>query len=560
MRPINALGGSVQFVEANARPTAPAVGGTLRVTGLNLLNFFNTFTGCTFGSGGAVADCRGAENAAEFDRQWPKTVAAIVNLNTDVIGINEIENDGYGSTSAIAFLVDRLNAATAPGTFAFIDVDTKTSQVNALGTDAIKVGLLYKPAKVTPVGTTAALNSVAFVNAGDSGPRNRASLAQAFEQNSNGARFIVNVNHLKSKGSACDAPDANDGQGNCAVVRANAATQLGAWLASNPTGTNDPDIIMLGDYNSYAKEDAITNLKTGGFTNLVESLLGPNSYSYVFNGQWGYLDYALSSTSMLTQVVGVAEHHINADEPSVLDYNTNFKSPAQVSEYYAPDQYRVSDHDPIVVGLNLTNPSVPDTVAPVPTLNTPVPAEAVALSGLATDTGGSHVIAVQVILYRPFAGGQFWNGTAWQAGYTAVNATLASPGTDSTTWTYLFDPPQSGGTYYVAAVAIDGAYNYAVSAFKAVTIPDTVAPTAVITAPAEGAIVAGKVTIAGTATDNSSLYGVQVAIYRAADAQFWNGSGWQSTWTTFTATLAAPGTGSSRLAQPSISRRRVTTS
>ena len=374
LRPINALNDAVQFVEANTRPTAPAVGGTLRVAGLNLLNFFNTFDGlpdtvdnCLFGTTGAAADCRGADTQAEFDRQWPKTVSSIIGLNADVVGINEIENDGYGPTSALAFLVDRLNAVTAPGTFAFINVDANTTQVDALGSDAIKVGLVYKPAKVTPVGTTATLNSVAFVNAGDSGPRNRASLAQAFEQTTNGARFVVNVNHLKSKGSACNAPDANDGQGNCAAVRASAAAQLGVWLATDPTGINDPDILMVGDYNSYAKEDAISALKNAGFTNLAESLLGPNAYSYVFDGQWGYLDYALSSASMLTQIAGVAEHHINADEPSVIDYNTDFKTLNLQATLYAADQYRASDHDPVVVGLNLNKPGTATLLTTTPT-------------------------------------------------------------------------------------------------------------------------------------------------------------------------------------------------
>ena len=145
-------------------------------------------------------------------------MAAVVGLDADVVGVNEIENDGYGPTSAIADLVGRLNAATAPGTYAFIDVDAATGRTNALGTDAIKVGMIYKPAIVTPIGQTGALDSVAFVNGGDSAPRSRPSLAQAF-QTVDGARFIVDVNHLKSKGSACDAPDAGDGQGNCSIVR-----------------------------------------------------------------------------------------------------------------------------------------------------------------------------------------------------------------------------------------------------------------------------------------------------------------------------------------------------
>ncbi len=156
LRPVEALGGGVpSFVAANPRPSgSPTVGGPLKAVGMNLLNFFNSFgtTGCSFGVGGPVAECRGADDAGEFARQWPKTVEAIIGTGGDVIGIGEIENDGYGPTSAIQFLVDRLNEATAPGTYAFIDADAGTGQMNALGTDAIKVGLLYKPAKVTPIG------------------------------------------------------------------------------------------------------------------------------------------------------------------------------------------------------------------------------------------------------------------------------------------------------------------------------------------------------------------------------------------------------------------------
>lgn len=114
----------------------------------------NTFgtSACANGVSGAATDCRGADDALEFARQGPKTVAAITGTGADVIGVTELENDGYGPDSAIAVLVDELNTATAPGTYAFIDADAGTGQTNALGTDAIKVGFLYKPAKVTPVG------------------------------------------------------------------------------------------------------------------------------------------------------------------------------------------------------------------------------------------------------------------------------------------------------------------------------------------------------------------------------------------------------------------------
>ena len=160
--------GTVSFEPANPRPpAAPERTGSLRVASMNVLNFFNSFGGCTNGVGGPPTDCRGADNSAEFDRQWPKTVAAIVGTQADIVGLLEIENDGYGPSSAIQFLVDRLNDATAPGTYAFIDPDAATGQTNALGTDAIKVALIYKPARARAVGQTAALNSAAFVNGGD---------------------------------------------------------------------------------------------------------------------------------------------------------------------------------------------------------------------------------------------------------------------------------------------------------------------------------------------------------------------------------------------------------
>jgi uncharacterized protein len=356
VRPVEALGGGVPaFQPANPRPSdPPAVGGNVKVGAMNLLNFFNTFgtTACSGGVGGAVMECRGAGNAAEFARQWPKTVAAITGLGADVVGIMEMENDGYGPTSAIADLVGKLNDATAPGTWAFIDVDAATGQVNALGTDAIKVGVLYKPARVTPVGTTAVLNSVEFVNGGDSDPRSRPSLAQAFRLG-NGETFVIDANHLKSKGSACDTPDSGDGQANCAAVRTNAARLLASWLATDPTGVRDPDVVLVGDLNSYAKEDPIVALEQGGFENLIAEKIGSEAYSYAFDGEWGYLDHALGTPTLASQVTGIGEWHINADEPSVLDYNTDFKSAGQLASLYAADRFRMSDHDPVLVGLNL---------------------------------------------------------------------------------------------------------------------------------------------------------------------------------------------------------------
>lgn len=353
------------FQATNPRP-APIVRTTdLRVTALNLLNFFNTFNhpgvtqeparhNCYGGVGGALMDCRGASDTAEFNRQIVKTVEALLGTDADVIAISEIENDGHEADSAIQRLVDELNAAVGvPGTWAFINPDA-TLPLNSLGTDAIKNGILYKPSMVTPVGATAVLNTVAFVNGGDSSPRNRPALAQSFEEIATGANFTIVSNHLKSKGSACTAPDAGDGQGNCNIVRTNAANELTAWLATYPTGIVDSDVLIVGDLNSYAMEDPIMAIKNAGYTDLAFVEAGSVAYSYVFDGAWGYLDYSLASNSLASQVAHATTWHINSDEPNVLDYLFDFKSASQQTLFFAPDEFRTSDHDPVLVDLDLT--------------------------------------------------------------------------------------------------------------------------------------------------------------------------------------------------------------
>ena len=86
---------------------------------------------------------------------------------------------------------------------------------------------------MTPVGDTAVLNTVAFVNGGDRLPA-AVPRSPRPSVNATGGVFIADVNHLKSKGSACDVPDAGDGQGNCNAARTVAANALATWLALRP--------------------------------------------------------------------------------------------------------------------------------------------------------------------------------------------------------------------------------------------------------------------------------------------------------------------------------------
>ena len=329
----------ITFRAANPRPAAPprAPGSNLRVAAFNVLNFFNGD-----GQGGGFPTARGADNAEELARQKAKLVAALTALDADIIGLMEIENDGYGPDSAIAELAEALGPA-----WRFV-----AHGEAGLGSDAIAVGLLYRDDVVAEAGEAATLDTGAFGN-----ETNRQPLAQSFRLLNNDQVLTLVVNHFKSKGSCPDdgvnaAQD--DGQSCWNAERTQAAEDQLAWLAGQPTGVADEDVLVLGDLNAYALEDPVRAFQDQGFVDLLTRFQGDQAYSYIFDGETGHLDHALASPSLDARVVDAGAWHINADEPRALDYNQDFKSDQQIDDFFAADAYRSSDHDPLHVDLNLT--------------------------------------------------------------------------------------------------------------------------------------------------------------------------------------------------------------
>lgn len=327
------------FVDANPRTLPPNPGGTLHVAIGNVLNFFNGN-----GAGGGFPTSRGADTFAEYQRQRAKIVAGILAIAPDIMGLTEVENDGFGAASAIQDIVNGLNASAPAGTtYAFVNPG-----LPSIGTDLITCGFIYKT-------NTVALVGAAAVNL--DGVFNRPPIAQTFRQISTGEKLTITINHFKSKGSApASGPDADQGDGQSAwnVLRTSQANALTAWLATHPTGDADPDVLIIGDLNSYAKEDPITAIKSAGFTNLTEAFEGAGGYSYAFNAEFGHLDHALGTATLVTQTAGAESWHVNADEPVYYDYNVENKNVAQQA-INVGTPYRYSDHDPVVIGLNLAS-------------------------------------------------------------------------------------------------------------------------------------------------------------------------------------------------------------
>jgi predicted extracellular nuclease len=314
------------FVRENPRTSVPGdVGGTFKVASFNVLNYFTTIDD---GSN----EARGADSAAEFVRQRDKIINAILALDADVIGLMEIENNG---SVAISDLVAGLNDASGPGTYAYIP-----DPAIGLGDYPIKVAIIFRPAFATPVGAVMTDTDPIF---------DRPPVAQTFV--AYGETFSVVVNHFKSKGcsgaSGLDL-DQGDGQGCYNYKRTLQAQQLLVFIEGIKSESGDDDVLVIGDLNAYGQEDPVLALTGGSLTNHVANHVSlAERYSYVYFGQAGYLDHALSTSSLDDRITGVDIWHINSDEPRILDYNTEFNP----SDLYSPDMYRSSDHDPVIVGV-----------------------------------------------------------------------------------------------------------------------------------------------------------------------------------------------------------------
>ncbi|KAF1710118.1 ExeM/NucH family extracellular endonuclease [Pseudoxanthomonas sacheonensis] len=310
-----------------ARPAAPKAAGNLRVAAFNMENLFNGD-----GSGGGFPTLRGATAPAQLKAQTDKLVLTLKALNPDIAALMELENDGYGPQSSLAQFVDALNEGG--GDWRFIDAQ------KGPGSDEIRVGLIYRKSRVSPVGKPAVLEEGPF------GARSRVPLAQAFRRSKGSQVFLVVANHFKSKGcTEAAGPDADqrDGQACWNALRLDSAQRLDAWLKTNPTGQRTDKKLVVGDFNAYAMEDPMRLLRERGWKDAFAVAKVQQPYSYLYGGMLGRLDHALLSPALAKRLRGAAEWHSNADEPESEGYaGSDIEGP-----------WRSSDHDPMVLGFDL---------------------------------------------------------------------------------------------------------------------------------------------------------------------------------------------------------------
>lgn len=372
----------VSFTPANPRPSGvPVVGGAIKAASVNMLNYFTTIDTTSSSSTGpcgptGTLDCRGADSVAELNRQRERASVVLCGLNADVFGLMEMENTTASDTvNDLLGAVNTRCGGSEP--YAFV------STGGTLGTDAIRVVQIYRTGVLSPVG--AALVDMDAIH-------NRPPTAQTFDvvdatNPAFGERFTVVANHFKSKGcsggeTGADV-DSGDGQACYAGRRTSQATRLMSWINSTVLpAAGDPDVLLLGDFNSYGKETPVTTLTGGGYTDIASAKLGASTYSYLFDAELGHLDYAFSSPSLTAKVVGAGIWHINADEATLFDYSDEIKDVGESTFEEKPDgsaltpprvmftpasPFRASDHDPVLVGLfPVANVSITKVGSPNP--------------------------------------------------------------------------------------------------------------------------------------------------------------------------------------------------
>ncbi|EMQ97418.1 ExeM/NucH family extracellular endonuclease [Paeniglutamicibacter gangotriensis] len=334
-----------------------AVGGNISVGSFNVLNYFTTtgdqLNGCSYYTdreGQPVTvrsgcDARGAANSENLARQQAKIVSALNKFDADVVVLEEIENSarfGLDRDDALATLVDALNQAAGTQQWKYVP---SPSSVPA-DEDVIRTAMIYKADAVKTIGKSTILEDPAFYNA-------REPLAQAFQRvgGNSKTRFLAVANHFKSKGSdpqdGSDNADKGDGAGAWNAARVDQAEALVRFAQGLKKKHNTNKVLLAGDFNSYSAEEPIQVLARAGYVDLGADA---KTRSYLFAGRTGSLDHIFGSREVAQHVTGQTIWNINATESVAYEYSRfNYN----VAQLFAPDQFRSSDHDPVLVGLQL---------------------------------------------------------------------------------------------------------------------------------------------------------------------------------------------------------------
>lgn len=286
----------------------------LHIVSQNAKNYLQNFSASN-------ADCRTYE---AFEAKTELMANVFLALQADIVAVCEIERNDPNETNVLAYIVNEMNSLSGKNCYTYVIDDINGTTAGAGEYQSLKTGFIYNYKVLEAVGSSGSPYS------SSSAEYNARMRIQEFREIATDEKFILSANHFKAKGGA------DQGEPTRLKNVENLINDLKYnWLSI------DPDVLIVGDLNSYLGEQPILNLEAAGYAEQL-TRFDANAYTYNYYGEKGILDHAMANATMAKQITGAYAYNINNG-----DYTDSY-------------QYKYSDHDPVVVGLKLK------AVAPTP--------------------------------------------------------------------------------------------------------------------------------------------------------------------------------------------------
>lgn len=302
-------GATPKFTNNKPEPKPKMAKGGLLVCAANIQNYFYDLGGY-------------AQRKTTKEQQTLQTLKickAFKQIDADIYALCEIQK----GDSAAQMLVDAMNKMAKKNLYAYVSHGWTNS-------DMISCGYIYRTDKVKPYG------EMQYAYQDTASHYRYRLMACGFEQLTSGEKFVLNINHLRSKrGTGAESNEKRMANVDSLLVMLDKIEQEQVF--------GDSDILLVGDYNSYTQEEPIQTLVRAGYADMVMRA-DSTGYSYVYHSEAGYLDRVFASESMAKQVKQVAVYHLNAD----YFYSRGFKRGLDDT------MFRYSDHDPILIRVELS--------------------------------------------------------------------------------------------------------------------------------------------------------------------------------------------------------------
>ena len=276
-------------------------------------------------------------------------IITLIEVQDNNGGVNDGTVDGVKSGEKLA---QRIKSLGGPD-YKYTEIAPVDGKDGGKPGANIRVAYLYNPKRVTLIGKEKGGSEEAarFVNGHlEKNPARidpksvhfekvRKSLAAEFEFK--GERIVVIANHLKSKlGDDAIYGSNQPSVENTKAKRIEEAKILNAFIKEGLRQNPNLKFVLTGDFNDFEFSDSVKTIVGNELVNLMAEHEQGDRYSYFYRGSNQSLDNILVSKNIKDKVVF---------------------SPVHINASFMEEHGRASDHDPVVVQIDFSKPTAPES-------------------------------------------------------------------------------------------------------------------------------------------------------------------------------------------------------